>query len=461
MNLSKKGLIATLLVVLVLAAGGGGYYLWQNQKGHTETAEEHAKHADEYTCPMHPFILKDSPGSCPICGMQLVKKGKTSEADAATLEALGQISLSPTQMVISNVSTVEVVPMPLEREITAVGTVQYDQRRQAKVTAWVSGRIDRLFVNAVGDFVSKGKPVAEVYSPDLVAAQQEYLLALKSRERFKQSSIASISQGGEGLVSSAKQRLLLLGVKEKQIAALEQGGEPNIKLPVYTPLSGVVIEKLVVEGQYVNTGDPLFSIADLSSVWVEVDVYENEFSAIKIGQRAEVTSQSYPGKTFTGRISYVYPFVDPQTRTIKVRVEIPNPGLKLKPDMFVNAVVKAPLGSALTVPVASVIDTGKRQVAWVEVKPGTFEPRDVQVGARSGDRLQVLSGLKAGEKVAASGAYLIDSEAQLKGGGGGHAGHGEQQSGQPSPQAPAGHEGHEQAAPPAKKDSLNMDDMKM
>lgn len=462
MNLSKKTIVVPLIVIVAVAVAGGGYYLWRAQKVPTETPEQHARHAEDvYTCPMHPFIVKNSPGTCPICGMQLVKKAQTSEADAKTRESLEQVSLSPTQMLISNVSTVEVKPMSLDKDISAVGIVQYDQRRQAKVTAWVAGRIDRLYVNAVGDYVYKGKPVAEVYSPDLVAAQQEYLLALKSRDRLKNSSIASISQGGEGLVSSARQRLLLLGVKDKQIASLERAGEPNIKLPVYTPLSGVVIEKLVLEGQYVNTGDPLFSIADLSSVWVEVDVYESDFAAIKVGQRVEVTSQSYPGKTFAGRISYVYPFVDPQTRTVKVRVEIPNPGLKLKPDMFVNAVVKAPLGSGLAVPVASVIDTGKRQVAWVEVKPGTFEPRDVRVGTRSGDYVQIISGLKAGEKVAASGAYLIDSEAQLKGGGGGHEGHGEQQGGQQTSPAPAGHEGHQQPAPPAKKDGLNMDDMKM
>jgi Cu(I)/Ag(I) efflux system membrane fusion protein len=357
--------------------------------------------------------------------------------------------------------------MPLDREITAVGIVQYDQRRQAKVTAWVAGRIDRLHVNAVGDYVSRGKPVAEVYSPDLVAAQQEYLLALKSRERFKDSPIASISQGGEGLVASARQRLQLLGVKEQQLAELEKAGEPNIRLAIYTPLSGVVIEKLVLVGQYVNAGDPLFSIADLSTVWVEAEVYENDFAAVKVGQRVKVVSQSYPGTTFSGRVTFIYPFLDPKTRTLKVRVEMANPGLKLKPDMFVNANIRAPLGSSLVVPVAAVIDTGNRQVAWVEIKPGIFEPREVQVGARSGDHVQILAGLKAGETVAASGAYLIDSESQLRGGGG--QDHSRHTGGKPaaSGQAPAtgGHEGHGAPAQPAnpagKEGSMSMDDMKM
>ena len=227
---------------------------------------------------------------------------------------LGHVSLSPTQMVMANVATVEVKTMPLDKEINAVGIVQYDQSRQAKVTAWVAGRIDRLYVNTVGAYVSKGRPVAEVYSPDLVSAQQEYLLALKSREQFKNSPIQSISQGGEGLVASARQRLKLLGVKDDQIAGLEKAGQPNIRLSIYTPLSGIVIEKIVLQGQYVNVGDPLFNIADLSRVWVEVEVYENEFPNVKIGQKVDIVSQSYPGKTFRGRVSFIYPFLDPKTQ---------------------------------------------------------------------------------------------------------------------------------------------------
>jgi membrane fusion protein, copper/silver efflux system len=252
-------------------------------------------------------------------------------------------------------------------------------------------------------------------------------------------------------------------VKDGQIAGLEKAGQPNIRLPIYTPLSGVVIEKVVQEGQYVNVGDPLFNIADLSTVWVEVEVYENEFTNIKIGQVVEIMSQSYPGKTFRGRVSFIYPFLDPKTRTVKARVVIPNPGLKLKPDMFVNAAVKVPLGSAIVVPVAAVIDTGQRQVVWVEMKPGMFEPREVKVGVKSGDSIQILSGLKAGEKVASSGGYLIDSEAQLKGGGGGHEGMPgmkmDEKGGQ-QPVAPA-QPGTPAAPDPKKGDGLDMKDMKM
>jgi Cu(I)/Ag(I) efflux system membrane fusion protein len=464
MSISKKVAIP-LVVILLVAAGGGGYYLWHEKK--TGKGAQEAKKGEEgkvlYTCPMHPFIIKDKPGACPICGMTLVKKVEGTQASGKELDMLGHVSLSPTQMVMANVATTEAKAMPLNKEINAVGIVQYDQARQAKVTAWVAGRIDKLHVNSVGSYVSKGKPVAEIYSPDLVSAQQEYLLALKSREQFKNSPIQSISQGGEGLVASARQRLKLMGVKDEQIAGLEKSGQPNIRLPIYTPLSGVVIEKVVQEGQYVNVGDTLFNIADLSHVWVEVEVYENEFPNIKIGQTADLVSQSYPGTTFRGRVAFIYPFLDPKTRTVKARVELPNPGLKLKPDMFVNASIKVPLGSSMVVPASAVMDTGQRQVVWVEMKPGMFEPRDVKVGSRVGDDIQILSGLKAGEKVASSGGYLIDSEAQLKGGGGGHEampGMKMDEKGGKTPAAPA-QPGTPAAPAPKKGGGMDMNDMKM
>jgi membrane fusion protein, copper/silver efflux system len=421
MKLTKKAIIP-LLVVILAVASGGGYYLWQQKKAGagkgTKDGEKAAQGPVLYTCSMHPFIIKDKQGSCPLCGMTLVKKVETAQASVKETEMLGHVSLSPTQQVMANVATFKVERIPLAKEINAVGIVQYDQAKQAKVTAWVAGRIDRLHVNTVGTQVSKGKPVAEVYSPDLVSAQQEYLLALKSRAQLKNSTIQAIAQGGEGLVGSSRQRLKLMGVKDEQIADLEKTGQPNIRLPIYTPLSGVVTEKIALEGQYVNVGDPLVVIADLSTVWVEVEVYEVDFPFIKIGQRVDIVSQSYPGKTFSGRVAFVYPFLDPKSRTVKVRVELPNTGMKLKPDMFVNATIKVPLGESLAVPVGAVMDTGQRQVVWVEMRPGMFEPRDVKVGARVGDKVQILSGLFRGDKVAASGGYLIDSEAQLKGSGG-------------------------------------------
>jgi len=473
MALNKKiSIPLTILTLAIVVAswlykGGkltkdGG---WFKKDGH---AKQEQSATPLYTCPMHPFIIRDKPGTCPICGMELIKKLNDAQTSSTTTQTpeqkkqadmLGHVSLSPTQRVMANVATVEAREQVLNKEINAVGIVQYDQSRQAKVTAWIAGRIDKLNVSTVGSYVGRNRPVAEVYSPDLLATQQEYLLAVKSREQLKNSPIPSISQNGDGLVQSAKQRLMLYGVKESQIADLEKAGKPNIRLPIYTPLSGVVIEKMVQQGQYVNTGDVLFNIADLSSVWVEIEVYENEFPNIRIGQRVEIQSQSFPGKPFAGRIAFIYPFLDPKTRTVKARVEMANPGMRLKPDMFVKAVIKMPLAKAVVVPVTAVMDTGKRQVIWVESSPGMFEPRDVQVGQRTDDQVQVLSGLRPGDKVAVSGAYLIDSESQLKGGGGGHEN-------MPGMKMDETKPGQKPAAPPAssqpvKKDSLKMDDMKM
>lgn len=407
-----------------------------------------------YTCPMHPFIIQDKPGSCPICGMELVKKLNDAQQAAQSpeqqrqAEKLGQIALSTTQRIMANVATQPAVVQAISREINAVGVVQYDQARQAKVTAWIAGRIDKLHVSVVGGTVSKNTPVAEIYSPELLASQQEYLLAVKSRDQLKDSPIPSIAQNGEGLVASARQRLMLYGVKDHQIAQLEKAGVPNIRLPIYTPLSGIVTEKLVQQGQYVNVGDALFSIADLSQVWIEIEVYESEFQAVRIGQPVEIVSQSFPGKRFNGRVSFIYPFLDPKTRTIRARVEMPNPGLKLKPDMFVQAVIKINLSPTVVAPVTAVMDSGKRQLVWVETQPGVFEPRQVQVGQRTDDKVQILSGLKAGEKVAVSGAYLIDSESQLRGG---------------APQDHSQHGAASQAVPAGAKqgNGLDMDDMRM
>jgi len=454
MALNKKVAIP-LVVIILAAAAGGGWFLWQKQQPGKADDQKAAQGKQLYTCPMHPFIIKDKPGTCPICAMELIKKvdgdasgGAQTAEQRQQADMLGHVSLSPTQRVMANVATVAAKQATLHKEINAVGIVQFDQSRQAKVTAWIAGRIDQLHVNKVGDVVSKDKPVAEIYSPDLVATQQEYLLAVKSRDQLKNSSIAAIAQNGEGLVQSARQRLMLFGVKESQIAELEKAGKPNIRLPIYTPLSGVVIEKMMQQGQYVNTGEVLFNIADLSKVWVEIDVFENEAPYVQIGQQVEIHSAAEHGALVRGRISFIYPFHDPKTHTVKARVEIANPGFRFKPDMFVNAIIKVPLVKGIVVPVTAVIDTGKRQVVWVETSAGMFEPREVSVGERVDDQAQILSGLKTGDKVAVSGGYLIDSESQLKGGGGqDHSQHG----GGAKPASPE----------PAKKDSLKMDDMKM
>ncbi len=455
MQLSKRIYLPLTILTLTLVAVSWLYKSGRLSKAGGWFSQDHRQHRGQtatplYTCPMHPFIIKDRPGTCPICGMELVKK-LTDTAGAAAGQPdqqnravqPGQIVISPAQRVMANVATRPAATQALTKEIDAVGVVQYDQARQAKVTAWIAGRIDRLYVNTVGAQVSTRRPVAEIYSPELVASQQEYLLALKSREQLAHSPIPAIARSGEGLVAAARQRLMLYGVKTSQIAALERAGAPNIRLPVYTPLSGVVTDKLVQQGQYVNVGDPLFTIADLSSVWVELELYENDLQDVRIGQPVEITATAYPGRPFTGHVSFIYPFLDPKTRTVRVRVVMPNPGLKLKPDMFIDAEIKVGLAPTVVLPISAIIDSGKRQVVWVEVQPGLFEPRQVQLGQRTDDAVQVLSGVKPGEQVAISGAYLIDSESQLRG------------DSQPPPK------GTGTVAPHTQKDDLNMDNMRM
>ncbi|HWR01249.1 MAG TPA: efflux RND transporter periplasmic adaptor subunit [Chlorobaculum sp.] len=417
--MNRKTAIPLLILLLVLAAAGTGWFILQGKA----TTEQAVKGKQLYTCTMHPHIVRDKPGNCPICGMELVKKISTT-ADAGASTGQNQpatlsrgVSLSPDQLVTANVATMEVKSEPIAKEIAAVGIVQYDQSRQAKVTAWTAGRIDKLNVNAIGASVSRERPIAELYAPDLVATQQEYLMALKSREQLRNSTVSSAVETGETVVTSAKQRLRLFGLRESQIAELERSGKPSVNVAIYSPFNGVVIEKLVQQGQYVNTGDVLFNIADLSSVWVELEVYENQFRSLHVGQPVEIRSQSFPGTSLNGKVSLIYPFLDPKTRTVKVRVAMPNPGMKLKPEMFVNALIKVPLAEGIAVPVTAVMDSGKRQVVWVERSPGKFEPREVVVGDRAGDRIQILSGLTQGEKVVISGGYLIDSESQLNGSG--------------------------------------------
>jgi Cu(I)/Ag(I) efflux system membrane fusion protein len=259
--------------------------------------------------------------------------------------------------------------------------------------------------------------VAEIYSIDLYNAQVQYLMAYKTVKILNTSISVTFPINTHMALGDASERLRQLGFKEEQFDQLLKADKPTIHVPIYSPFSGIVTEKLVREGQYVNVGEPLFSIADLSRIWVELEVFESDFPYIKVGQDVIIHSRSYPGDPFRGKVKLIYPFLDAKTRTVKVRIEIPNPGLKLRPEMYVQATISIPQSPALVIPSAAIMDTGTRQVVWVESGPGVFQPRDVKAGVRTGKEVQILSGLKAGEKVAITGGYLIDSEAQLSRGG--------------------------------------------
>ena len=438
MTMNRTFRIISSLVLVVVAIAGG--YIYGRQGGTPPAMTKAQAPAGEYSCPMHPFIVKDRAGSCPVCGMELVKKAVGAGFTDKELKNVSHVALSPAQQVMANLATVAAVVKPFTREINCTGIVAYNQERQGKISAWVGGRVDRLLVKSVGSTVHKGTLVAEIYSVDMYNAEVQYLVAYKTIKILNSSVSVTFPINTQMSLADAHERLRQLGFREEQFEQLQKSTKPLVRVPLYSPFSGVVTEKLAQEGQYVNVGDPLFSVADLSQIWVELEVFEGDFPLVKVGQDVIIRSRSYPEEPFRGKVKMVYPFLDAKTRTVKLRVEIPNPGLKLKPEMYVQGTISVRLADSLVIPVGAVMDTGTRQVVWVESGPGVFVPRDVKAGVRSGTEVQILSGLKAGEKVAATGGYLIDSEAQLSRG-----------SEVPGPPP----------APPARKEEMDMKNMKM
>ena len=448
---ARKLMLCTVLLALAAALS----FVILTRSGHGHHANVVAEHV-EYTCPMHPFIIKDRPGTCPICNMELVRKipGNT---DAKDLNLKEHVYLSPAQQVMANLEVGKVMYKPLFKSIEAAGIINYDQTRQARISAWVAGRVEKLQANMVGMHVIKGHPVAELFSPELASAEEEYLgqyLAASPDERRQGLRDSS------SLLYWARLRLVQLGFADAQFRELEKGGRPVVRIPVYPPMNGVVTAKDIQEGQYVKVGDPLFSVADLSRVWGELDVFEDEFPYLKVGQQVALLSRAYPSREFTGRITYIYPFLNPKTRTNRVRVSVSNEQLRLKPDMVVNATIQIPLGTDLAVPAEAVVNTGDRNLVWMQVKHGVFVPREVTTGVRYHNDIQILSGLKKDDTVAANGAYLIDSEAQLKPGG--RQVSGSQDTAPPLPSSPR----HDTPVvrgnmPPGTKDDMDMGDMTM
>lgn len=380
--------------------------------------------ADDYTCSMHPQVHSDHPGSCPICGMHLIKRSSlhpaasAPSAQATALPAgLGEVSLSPEQQVLANVKTEPVALHALHRNLQSPGRITYDETRLAQVTARVDGRIERLYVNSTGATVVKGRPMGTIYSPEVVATMEEYLAARKSYQVLKDNPYADLAESSRSLVSAAHQRLRLWGITDAQIDRVERTGSPTLTLDLLAPRTGIITKKQVQPGQYVKEGDVLYDIADLSEVWVEADVFESELRTLKVGQGLDVTTPSYPGKTFRGRISFVYPFLNPESRTVKVRATIPNAGMKLKPDMFVTASLVSGGHPQLAIPASAVLDTGKRKIVYVQAAPGVFRPREVSLGNKADAYYPVVSGLRAGETVATSGGFLLDAASQIQSGG--------------------------------------------
>jgi Cu(I)/Ag(I) efflux system membrane fusion protein len=362
----------------------------------------------------------------------------------------GQVSISPDKVQKLGVRTEAAALRELVRTVRAVGQFQLDERRQHTVTTKFEGYIERLHVNATGQPVKRGQPLMQVYSPELVAAQEEYLIAWKGRKSLENGTEESLTGVGQ-LAESALKRLRNWDISAAQLQRLQRDGKATHTLTLFSPASGVVLEKPVVQGMRFMPGEPLFKIADLSAVWLIADVFEQDLGLVHVGQSVKISVDAYPGKELTGKIAYIYPTVAPETRTAKVRVELANPGGLLRPDMYANVQLVSGHGKApaLTVPDSAVIDSGARQVVLVRRAEGLFEPREVKLGQRSDGYAEVLQGVAEGEMVVVRANFLIDAESNLKaalGSFGGHSGHGATApaAANPAP-APAnapGHEGH-------------------
>jgi membrane fusion protein, copper/silver efflux system len=443
--------VVAFVTGLTMRGGGGG-------DGHDHAPAGAA--ADQvHTCPMHPEIRNQGPGKCPICGMDLVPMAREEEGDLGPR----QLALSPRAKALLNVQTAPVQRLRANAELRLTGKVEADETRVRAIASRVPARIEKLFVDYTGTTVKQGAPLVAVYSPELVAAQEELLQA---------AAFAGRAQGDEALagtaranVRAAREKLRLWGLSSGQIAAIEKGGRASERLTITAPIGGVVLEKDAREGEYVAAGQRIYTIADLSQVWVQLDAYESDLARIREGAPVTLTTQAAAGKRIEGKVAFVSPTLDERTRTVRVRVNVPNREGHLKPGTFVQAVLRAEPtrrdAAPLVIPATAPLLTGRRAVVYVEVpdrdRP-TYEGRDVVLGARLGEQFVVESGLEAGELVVTNGNFRLDAELQLRGrpsmmapegdGAGGHdhggqaagGGAGGQERGGPAPGSAGGHE---------------------
>jgi len=344
---------------------------------------------------------------------------KTESQPANQAEETPTVEIPTDKQQLIGVRTVQAAIRPLNRVIRTVGRIEYDERKLGTANTKIEGWIEKLHVDYTGRYVQRGEPLAEIYSPELVATQQEFLNILRwagqSQSVKDERTAMLLVKDAQTMLEAAKERLRLWDISDEQIKKIETTGKPIRTLTIYSPVSGYVLQKMAVQGMRVMPGEKLFDVVDLSSVWIVADIYEYELPLIKVGQTARISLSYFPGKEFSSKVDYVYPALASETRTAKVRFTIPNPGDELKPQMFTNVEIKINLGNRLAVPVEAVIDTGVRQIVYVDKGEGYFEPREVTTGLKVDELVEVTGGIKAGEKVASSANFLIDSEAQLKG----------------------------------------------
>lgn len=395
---AKKKLVIGITAGVLVAGAGTYYYYTHNPK---TTAVDHSAHQ----------------GGNPI----------TVSGDIVKLDAKARQ--------LAGVQTAQVAMRSLNKEIKTTGKIAMNESGRTYITSRVEGRVDELYVTAEGEYIAPGQAIASVYSPTYIAAQEEYLLALDNVQKLKGAG-RDVVQINNRLLDAARRKLQLLNVSDNDIEHLQHTRRPNDYMTIYAQFGGTVLEKLMLPGTYIMPGDKIFGLSDLSVVWMYADIYEKDLAGINPGQTVTVTSGAYPGESFTGQVTFINPVMDDATRTVKVRVEMSNPGGRLKPNMFVNANIHMPLAESLVIPESSLLDAGTRKIVFVAQGEDTFVKRDVVVGQSAEGYIQILSGLQPGDTVVTAATFLIDSQTKL-GNFGSHAGHGGGSKASTTPSAPA------------------------
>lgn len=385
------------------------------ETNHAEQASTEAE-ATVWTCSMHPQIRMPEPGQCPICGMNLIPL-KTSHGEEAGPRSL---TLSPAAQKIAEVQTTPVARRSVETTLRMVGKLEPDETRVREISAWVSGRIDRLYIDYTGVHVREGEELFDLYSPELYSAQEELLQAIRTSHQLSQSSLESTRRSAIRTIDAARKRLQLWGLTPRQIEEIENHATPSDHVTIVAPMSGVVLHKDAVEGTYVETGRHVYAIADLSVLWLKLDVYESDLAWVRLGQRVEFETDTYPGETFQGTVAFIDPMLNERSRSVKVRVNIANPDGRLKPGMFARAVVHAAIGGEggkppLVIPASAPLVTGTRAVVYIEDpdQSGLYHGREIVLGPKAGQFFVVHEGLKEGELVVSNGSFKIDSALQI------------------------------------------------
>jgi membrane fusion protein, copper/silver efflux system len=425
----KRFTVFLFVCALIGAAFGGGIWYARRASAVAANAGPAERTILYWVDPMHPAYKSDKPGIAPDCGMKLVavyadEQPVEKHADEQSAQhpdhnahaVAGEFQISPERQQLIGVVFSNAEMASGTETVRAVGRVVADETRITRIHPKIEGWIERTQVDFTGQLVAQGAPLLSIYSPELLASQQELLLAIRARESMRGSGNQEAIANAESLVAAARRRLELWDLSASQVEEVEKTRTPLRAVTLYSPAGGYVTARNAFPGQKVTPETELYAIADLNHVWIMADVFEADLGKIGLGQAALVTPASGPGGGFVARVSYIQPQIDPATRTLKVRLESDNPRLRLKPDMFVNVEFRIGLSGRVTVPADAVVNTGTSQTVFVDLGDGRLEPRSVELGERIGDRVQILRGLHTGERVVSSGTFLVDSEAKLKGG---------------------------------------------